>query len=171
MPLKCYFYFCGKGGISEDSLIKRKQMSMGSWVKAFYFNLCENCGLFKNASEESDTSISGKCWFSEDSLIKCNKCLQEVGWKLSVLSMWKVRVLRKFRDKMQQRSLGSWVKALWWISVETAGSPKMAQWKVVLLSLQVFRRFLDKMQQMSAGSWVKTFCSISVKSAGFQKMP
>ena len=49
------------------------------------------------------------------------------------------------RYKMQKMAMGSWVKAFCSISVETAGSQKMAQWKVML--------------------------SISVESAGSQKIP
>ena len=93
------------------------------------------------------------CWSEVPCLLSSMGHLSIFGYDLTILFV----IQGDFRDKMQQRSLGSWVKALWWISVETAGSPKMAQWKVVLLSLwklRVLRRFLDKMQQMSAGSWV-----------------
>ena len=71
-------------------------------------------------------------------------------------------------------SMHSVVKVFFSISVETAGSQKMPQWKVILLFLwkvRVDRRFLDKMEQMSVGSWVKAFCSISVESAGSHKIP
>ena len=94
-------------------------------VESFLFNLCGNCGLSKNGSVESNAFyICGKCGFSENSFIKCNKCLWEARWKLSVpsrsrvrafrkslnlmplkwyfnLSLWKVRALRWFLDKMQ----------------------------------------------------------------------
>ena len=115
-------YHCGKCGFSEDSLIKNATNYFGKLGESFLFNLCGNCGLSKNASVESDTSMShcGKCGFSEDSSIKCNKCLQKVGWKLSVQS------------------------------VESAGCQKMPQGKAILLSLwkvRVLRRFLDKMQK------------------------
>ena len=92
---------------------------------------------------------------------------QKMPQRKVILSVWKVLVLRRFLDKMQQMSRQSWMKAFCSISVETVGSQKMHRWKLILLSLwkvRALRRFLDKMQQMSAGSWVKAFCSISVKS-------
>ena len=97
-------------------------------------------------------------------------CQKMPQWKAILLSLWKVRVLRRFLDKLQQMSMGGWVKAFWKLSA----LKKMPWWKGILLSLwkvRVLRRFLDKMQQMSAGSWVKAFCSISVESAGSQKIP
>ena len=47
MPLKWCFYFCGKCGISEESLIKCKQMSMRGWVKAFCSISVETAGSQK----------------------------------------------------------------------------------------------------------------------------
>ena len=93
--------------------------------ESFLFNLCGKCGLSKNASEESDTSI-----------------------------MWKVRALRRFLNKCKQMFMGSRVKAFCSISVETAGSQKMHRWKVILLYLwkvRVLRIFFDKMQQVKLG--------------------
>ena len=57
--------------------------------------------------------------------------------KLVLLSLWKLRVLRRFLDEMQEMSAGSWVKAFCLISVETVGSQKMPPWKVILLCLTV----------------------------------
>ena len=89
-------------GLSEDSLLKCKQMSMGSWVKAFW-----------------------ELW-----------ALKKMPWwKGILLSLWKVRVLRQFLDKMQQMSVGSLVKTSCLNSVETAGSQNMPCLDVILLSL------------------------------------
>ena len=57
-------------------------MSIGRWVKAFCSISAETAGSQKMP------------W-----------------WKVILLSLWKVRVLRRFLDKMQQMSVGSWVKA------------------------------------------------------------
>ena len=59
-------------GLSEDSFIKCKQMSIGRWVKAFCSISAETAGSEKMP------------W-----------------WKVILLSLWKVRVLRRFLDKMQ----------------------------------------------------------------------
>ena len=78
---------------------------------------------------------------------------QKMPQRKVILSLWKVRVIRRFLNKMQQMSLGSWVKAVqfqWKLR-----ALKMHRWKLILLSLwkvRALRRFLDKMQQMSAGS-------------------
>ena len=58
-------------------------------------------------------------------------------WKVILLSLWKVRVLRRFLVKFQQLSMGSWVNASCLISGETAGSQKMCWWKVIFLSISV----------------------------------
>ena len=68
---------------------------MGSWVKAFCSIPVETAG--------SQKCLSRKCYFY----------------------LWKVLVLRRFLDKMQQMSAGSWVKAFCSISVESAGSQKI----------------------------------------------
>ena len=119
-------YHCGKCGFSEDSLIKNATNYFGKLGESFLFNLCGNCGLSKNASVESDTSMShcGKCGFSEDSSIKCNKCLWEAGWKLSVPSRWRVRAFRKCLNIMPLK---------WYFN--------LSLWKV-----RALRWFLDKMQ-------------------------
>ena len=85
------------------------------------------------------------------------------------------------------------VKAFFSISVETAGSQKMPQWKVILLFLwkvRVLIKFRDRMQQSVSGKFGKSFVmyicencglskngsaeigtSISVETAGSQKIP
>ena len=68
-------------GLSEDSLLKCKQMSTGRWVKAFCSITVETAGSQKIP------------W-----------------WKGILICLWKVRVLGRFLDKMQQMSVGSWVK-------------------------------------------------------------
>ena len=83
-------------GLSEDSFIKCKQMSIGRWVKAFCSISVETAGSQKMPQ-----------------------------WKEILLFLWKVRVDRRFLDKMEQMSVGSWVKAFCSISVKSAGFRKM----------------------------------------------
>ena len=91
-------------------------------------------------------AIMWKVWDS----LKCFKdvkknrdCVESAGsqkmprWKVILLSLWKVQVLRRFLVKFQQLSMGSWVNASCLISGETAGSLKMRQWKVIFLSISV----------------------------------
>ena len=139
-----YFFLCGKCGFSEDSLIKCKQMSMGSWMKLPVQSLW-------------------KLWAPK-------KCLG--GKRLLYVSWWKVRALRRFRDEMQTNIYGKLGESilfnLCWncrlsknalvecdtsIPVESASSQKIA-WKL---------------QQISNGNWMKAFCSISVDTAGSWK--
>ena len=95
-------------------------MSVGSWVKASCLNSVETAGSQK--------------------LPCCDVIL---------LSLWKVRVLRIFLDKMQQVSAGSWVIAFCSISVKSAGFPKMPEYNAIKMILQ----------------------SIIVECAGSQKIP
>ena len=46
-------------------------------------------------------------------------------WKVILLSLWKVRVSRRFHNKMQQVSVESWVIAFCSISVKSAGFQKL----------------------------------------------
>ena len=127
-------------GLSEDSLLKCKQMSMGSWVKAFW---------------------------------KLSALKKMPWWKGILLSLWKVRVLRRFLDKMQSNVYGKLDESLLFNLRGNCGLSKMPWWKVILLSLwkvRVLRRFLVKFQQLSMGSWVNASCLISGETAGSQKM-
>ena len=102
-------------------------------------------------------------------------------WKGILLSLWKVRVLRRFLDKMQQVSAGSWVIAFYSISVKSAGCQKLPEYYAIKMindtsiyhcgMCGLSEDSLLKCKQMSMGSWVKAFCSISVESAGSQKIP
>ena len=70
-------------------------------------------------------------------------------WKVILLSLWKVWVLRRFLDKIQQVSAGSWVIAFCSISVKSAGFQKMPEYNAIKMILQ----------------------SIVVECAGSQKIP
>ena len=95
-------------------------MSMGRWVRAFCSITVETAG--------------------------CQKMPQ---WKAILLSLWKVRVLRRFLDKMQQVSAGSWVIAFCSISVKSAGFQTTPEYNAIKMILQ----------------------SIIVECAGSQKIP
>ena len=70
-------------------------------------------------------------------------------WKVILLSLWKVWVLRRFLDKMQQASAGSWLIAFYSISVKSAGCQKLPEYYAIKMILQ----------------------SIIVECAGSQKIP
>ena len=87
-------------------------------------------------------------------------------------------VLRRFLNKMQQMSAGSWVKAFCSISVKSAGFQKclnVISIKVIFLCqcgmCGLREDSLINCKQMSMRSLVKAFWSISVDTAGSQKMP
>ena len=91
------------------------------------------------------------------------------------MSLWNMRALRRFLDKMQQMSAGSWVKAFCSISVKSAGFQKclnVISIKVILLchcgmcGLSVDS--LINCKQMFMRSLVKAFWSISVETASSQ---
>ena len=142
---KWYFYLCGKCGFSEDSLLNfnnclweigwmhpvlplwKLRLTKMPWWKVILPSISvEKAGCRKIP------------WWN------VNRWLWEAGWKLPVqslckvwapkkclggkwylyVSLWKVWALRKFLDKLQQTSLGSWMKAFCSISVDTAGSWK-----------------------------------------------
>ena len=69
---------------------------MGSWMKAFCLISVKSAGSQKMP------------W-----------------WKVILPSLWKLQVLRRFLDKMQQVSAGSWVIAFCSISVKSAGFQKL----------------------------------------------
>ena len=70
-------------------------------------------------------------------------------WDVILLSLWKVRVLRRFLDKMQQVSAGSWLIAFCSISVKSAGFQTTPEYNAIKMILQ----------------------SIIVECAGSQKIP
>ena len=88
-----------------------------------------------------------------------------------LLSLWKVRDLRRFLHKMQQMTAGSWVKAICSIFVNNAGFQKMPLnivIKVILFHCGKCGLSEDsfmKCKQISMQNWVKDFCSISVETA------
>ena len=99
------------------------------------------------------------------------RALQKCLWGKWYLYLWKVLVLRRFLDKMQQMSAGSWVKAFCSMSVKSG----VISIKVKLLChcgmCGLSEDSLIKCKQMSMRSWVKAFWSISAETAGSQKMP
>ena len=98
MPLKWYFNLSLWNVRALRRFLYKMQTNV-YWTlgESFLFNLCGNCGLWKNALVESDTYISLE---SADSLIKYNKCLWDAGWKLSVPSRWRVLAFRKCLNTM-----------------------------------------------------------------------
>ena len=82
------FNLCGKCGLSEDSFMKCKQISMQNWVKDF-------CSISVETASSREKKCLGGKWCFYVSLWKvqvlrrfldkkCNKLLREVGWELSV---------------------------------------------------------------------------------------
>ena len=120
----------------------------------------ESVGLRKMLSKPGQIifTIMRKVWDS----LKCFKdvkknrdCVESAGsqkmprWKVILLSLWKVWVLRRFLDKMQQASAGSWLIAFYSISVKSAGCQKLSEYYAIKMILQ----------------------SIIVECAGSQKIP
>ena len=124
---------------------------MGNWVNASCFTSVETAGSQKCLGGKwyfyrayCRVYIVEKVGCRKIPWWNVNRWLWEAGWKLPVqslckvwapkkclggkwylyVSLWKMRALRKFLDKLQQISLGSLIKAFCSISVDTAGSWK-----------------------------------------------